>query len=115
MIEAKDKASVQINIGHVNGARFTPLAAACAPGKSRTALSACAASPSLLPARVHILRRLLTVLRTLLLPAADGVYTGEWTTMALCGFIRGMGEGDGCLDRLWTKCYDEAKASGVDL
>ena len=39
--------------------------------------------------------------------AESGVYTGEWTTMALCGFIRGMGEGDGCLDRLWTKCYEE--------
>ena len=47
--------------------------------------------------------------------AADGVYTGEWTTMALCGFIRGMGEGDGCLDRLWTKCYEEAKASGTEI
>lgn len=47
--------------------------------------------------------------------AADGVYTGEWTTMALCGFIRGMGEGDGCLDRLWTKSYDEAKAAGSEI
>jgi len=64
LIQAKDKASVQVNIGHVN---------------------------------------------------ADGVYTGEWTTMALCGFIRGMGEGDGCLDRLWTKSYDDAKASGVEV
>jgi len=58
LIEAKDKASMQINIGHVN---------------------------------------------------ADGVYTGEFTTMALCGFIRGMGEADGALDRLWTKCYEESK------
>ena len=57
LIEAKDKASIQINIGHVN---------------------------------------------------ADGVYTGEFTTMALCGFIRSMGEADGALDRLWTKCYDDA-------
>ena len=64
LIEAKDKASVQINIGHVN---------------------------------------------------ADGVYTGEWTTLALCGFVRSMGEGDGCLDRLWTKCADEAKLSGTDI
>ena len=28
--------------------------------------------------------------------------------MALCGFIRGMGEADGALDRLWKKCYDES-------
>ena len=41
--------------------------------------------------------------------AADGVYTGEFTTMALCGFIRGMGDGDGALDRLWTKCYEDSK------
>ena len=47
--------------------------------------------------------------------AADGVYTGEFTTMALCGFIRGMGEGDGCLDRLWTKCYEDAKMSGSEI
>ena len=41
--------------------------------------------------------------------AADGVYTGEFTTMALCGFIRKMGEADGFLDRLWTKCYEDNK------
>ena len=41
--------------------------------------------------------------------AADGMYTGEFTTMALCGFIRAMGEGDGCLDRLWTKVYEDSK------
>ena len=47
--------------------------------------------------------------------AADGVYTGEFTTMALCGFIRGMGEADGCLDRLWTKCYEESKVAGNEI
>lgn len=47
--------------------------------------------------------------------AADGVYTGEFTTMALCGFIRGMGEADGCLDRLWTKCYEESKMAGNEV
>ena len=58
MIESRDKASVQINIGHVN---------------------------------------------------ADGVYTGEWSTMAICGFVRAMGESDGSFDRLWTKCYEDNK------
>ena len=47
--------------------------------------------------------------------AGDGVYTGDFTTMAMCGFVRGMGEADGNLDRLWTKCYDEAKASGNEI
>ena len=47
--------------------------------------------------------------------AADGVYTGEWTTMAFCGFIRGMGESDGSFDRLWTKCYETAKANGSEI
>merc|ERR1712037_861426 len=64
LIHAKDKASVQLNIGHVN---------------------------------------------------ADGVYTGEWTTMALCGFIRSQGESDGALDRLWTKCYEDAKRAGHEI
>ena len=47
--------------------------------------------------------------------AADGVYTGEYTTLALCGFIRGMAEADGALDRLWTKAYDESKAAGAEI
>ena len=34
---------------------------------------------------------------------------GDYTTMALCGFIRKMGEADGFLDRLWTKCYEDNK------
>ena len=59
---------------------------------------------------VHMLRALFPVCSV-----ADGVYTGEWTTMALCGFIRSMGEGDGCLDRLWTSSYDAAKAAGSDI
>ena len=37
----------------------------------------------------------------------DGVYMGDYTTMAICGFVRKMGESDGFLDRLWTKCYEE--------
>merc|ERR1712087_918104 len=64
LIHANDKASVQINIGHVN---------------------------------------------------ADGVYTGEFTTLALCGFIRAQGEAYGALDRLWTKCYTEAKRGGIEM
>merc|ERR1712070_112209 len=64
LIHAKDKASVQLNIGHVNG---------------------------------------------------DGVYTGEFTTMAMCGFIRGLGEADGALDRLWVKCYEDAKRAGSEI
>ena len=33
----------------------------------------------------------------------SGVYTGQYSTFALCGFIRAMGDGDSALDRLWTK------------
>ena len=47
--------------------------------------------------------------------AAAGVYTGEFTPLALCGFVRAMGEADGNLDRIWTKVYDETKATGVEL
>merc|ERR1712228_559101 len=63
LIQAKDKASVQLNIGHVN---------------------------------------------------SDGVYTGEFTPMALCGFIRSQGEADGALDRLWTKQYEDRKRNNAD-
>merc|ERR1711988_1681759 len=62
LIQAKDKASVQLNIGHVNEA---------------------------------------------------GVYTGDFTPLALCGFVRAMGEADGNLDRLWVKAFEASKAEGV--
>lgn len=64
LISAKDKASVQLNIGHVS---------------------------------------------------ADGVYTGEYTPMALCGFIRSQGEADGEIDRKFTKVIAENKANGIDI
>ncbi|KAG8464146.1 hypothetical protein KFE25_003209 [Diacronema lutheri] len=50
LIHANDRASVQLNIGHVD---------------------------------------------------VNGVYTGECTTYALSGFIRGQGEADAALERLW--------------
>ncbi|MQM00565.1 hypothetical protein Taro_033302 [Colocasia esculenta] len=57
LITAKDHASVQINIGHLDD---------------------------------------------------SGMYTGQYTTIALCGFIRAQGDGDGALDRLWQKKKAEA-------
>jgi small subunit ribosomal protein S21e len=41
------------------------------------------------------------------------VYTGEYTTMALCGFIRSQGESDGALDRLFGKRLEDAKRAGI--
>mmetsp|Transcript_18575 Transcript_18575/g.60557 ORF Transcript_18575/g.60557 Transcript_18575/m.60557 type:complete len:83 (+) Transcript_18575:45-293(+) len=32
-----------------------------------------------------------------------GVYTGNYTTFALSGYVRNMGEGDSALDLLWQK------------
>ncbi|CAI5518707.1 unnamed protein product [Closterium sp. Naga37s-1] len=32
---------------------------------------------------------------------ANGLYTGQYNTFALCGFVRAQGEGDSSLDRLW--------------
>ncbi|KAK4352355.1 hypothetical protein RND71_027873 [Anisodus tanguticus] len=32
-----------------------------------------------------------------------GRYTGQFTTYALCGFIRAQGDADSALDRLWQK------------
>lgn len=33
----------------------------------------------------------------------NGVYTGQFTTFALCGFVRAQGDADSALDRLWAK------------
>ncbi|XP_019082989.1 PREDICTED: uncharacterized protein LOC104700234 isoform X7 [Camelina sativa] len=32
---------------------------------------------------------------------ADGVYTGQFTTFSLCGFVRAQGDADSGVDRLW--------------
>ncbi|KAJ8503940.1 hypothetical protein OPV22_004826 [Ensete ventricosum] len=58
LITAKDHASVQINIGHLD---------------------------------------------------ESGVYTGQFTTFALSGFIRAQGDADSALDRLWQKKKVEVK------
>ncbi|XP_047312797.1 40S ribosomal protein S21-2 [Impatiens glandulifera] len=39
----------------------------------------------------------------------NGVYTGQFTTFALCGFVRAQGDADGGLDRLWQKKKTESK------
>lgn len=39
----------------------------------------------------------------LLLGDENGVYTGQFTTFALCGFVRAQGDADSALDRLWAK------------
>ncbi|KAJ6839293.1 40S ribosomal protein S21-like [Iris pallida] len=58
LITAKDHASVQINIGHVD---------------------------------------------------ESGVYNGQFTTIALSGFIRAQGDADSVVDRIWTKKKVEAR------
>ncbi|KAH7666786.1 Ribosomal protein S21e protein [Dioscorea alata] len=58
LITAKDHASVQINIGHLD---------------------------------------------------ENGMYTGQHTTFALCGFIRAQGDADSALDRLWQKKKAEVR------
>ncbi|KAI8020761.1 40S ribosomal protein S21-2 [Camellia lanceoleosa] len=58
LITAKDHASVQINVGHLDEA---------------------------------------------------GCYTGQFTTFALCGFVRAQGDADSAVDRLWQKKKVEAR------
>ncbi|ESW10902.1 hypothetical protein PHAVU_009G247800 [Phaseolus vulgaris] len=58
LITAKDHASVQINIGHVD---------------------------------------------------ENGIYNGQFSTFALCGYIRAQGDADSALDRLWQKKKAEVK------
>ncbi|XAR61316.1 hypothetical protein NMG60_11034974 [Bertholletia excelsa] len=52
LITAKDHASVQINVGHLD---------------------------------------------------ENGIYIGQCSTFALCGFVRAQGDADSALDRLWQK------------
>ncbi|KAL2630578.1 hypothetical protein R1flu_015264 [Riccia fluitans] len=33
----------------------------------------------------------------------NGIYTNQFTTFALCGFVRSQGDADSALDRLWSK------------
>ncbi|KAL5732228.1 Small ribosomal subunit protein eS21y [Ranunculus cassubicifolius] len=33
----------------------------------------------------------------------NGLYTGQFTTFALCGFVRAQGDADGAIDRLCQK------------
>lgn len=40
---------------------------------------------------------------------ANGLYTGQFTTFALCGFVRAQGDADSGVDRLWQKKKVEAK------
>jgi hypothetical protein len=58
--------------------------------------------------RALVLRRARSTARA----DVNGVYTGECTTYALSGFVRGQGEADAALDRLWAKETGAAAASG---
>ncbi|CAL5437194.1 unnamed protein product [Camellia sinensis] len=58
LITAKDHASVQINVGHLD---------------------------------------------------ENGIYTGQFTTFALCGFVRAQGDADSAVDRLWQKKKTELR------
>ncbi|XP_068666772.1 small ribosomal subunit protein eS21-like [Aristolochia californica] len=39
----------------------------------------------------------------------SGIYTGQLSTFALCGFVRAQGDADGALDRLWVKKKAEVR------
>nr|XP_043619926.1 40S ribosomal protein S21-2-like [Erigeron canadensis] len=39
----------------------------------------------------------------------SGRYTGQFSTFALCGFVRAQGDADSALDRLWQKKKVEAR------
>ncbi|KAJ6928719.1 40S ribosomal protein S21-2 [Populus alba x Populus x berolinensis] len=40
---------------------------------------------------------------------ASGHYTGQFTTFALCGFVRAQGDADSAVDRLWQKKKTELR------
>ncbi|CAL8999432.1 unnamed protein product [Prunus brigantina] len=39
----------------------------------------------------------------------NGIYTGQFSTFALCGYVRAQGDADSGLDRLWQKKKAEVK------
>ncbi|KAG9446045.1 hypothetical protein H6P81_012173 [Aristolochia fimbriata] len=39
----------------------------------------------------------------------SGIYTGQLSTFALCGFVRAQGDADSALDRLWQKKKAEVR------
>ncbi|BFG34340.1 40S ribosomal protein S21-2 [Prunus yedoensis var. nudiflora] len=39
----------------------------------------------------------------------NGIYTGQFSTFALCGYVRAQGDADSGLDRLWQKKKTEVK------
>ncbi|CAL8161234.1 unnamed protein product [Prunus armeniaca] len=39
----------------------------------------------------------------------NGIYTGQFSTFALCGYVRALGDADSGLDRLWQKKKAEVK------
>ncbi|KAJ7568616.1 hypothetical protein O6H91_01G040600 [Diphasiastrum complanatum] len=43
-----------------------------------------------------------------------GVYTGQFTTFAFCGFVRAQGDVDSALDRLWQKKKAELDKAKFD-
>lgn len=82
---------MQLNVGHVGAREAHAALRALRASSSRAPISAAGADRA--PSRPRPC------------PRADvnGVYTGECTTYALSGFIRGQGEADAALDRLWAK------------
>ncbi|BFG34341.1 hypothetical protein CerSpe_206150 [Prunus speciosa] len=41
----------------------------------------------------------------------NGIYTGQFSTFALCGYVRAQGDADSGLDRLWQKKKPEVKTT----
>ncbi|KAK7348239.1 hypothetical protein VNO80_22790 [Phaseolus coccineus] len=39
----------------------------------------------------------------------NGIHNGQFSTFALCGFVRAQGDADSALDRLWQKKKAEVK------
>lgn len=137
LIHAKDKSSVQLNIGHVSGACHSQMlpGARSAGREQRRRIRCCCGGCALWLSRrdaAHSLCLLRVGRPAPPFPAhdepgpsaltlecqplaADGVYTGEYTMLALCGFIRQQGEGDGSLDRIFTKRLEEAKRQQIDI
>lgn len=45
----------------------------------------------------------------------SGIYTGQFSTFALCGYVRAQGDADSGLDRLWQKKKVEVKQQWKEM
>ncbi|CAB4313157.1 unnamed protein product [Prunus armeniaca] len=114
LITSKDHASVQINVGHLdeNGiytGQFSTFAL-CGYVRAQGVITElyiprkCSATNRWITSKDHASFQINVGHLD-----ENGIYTGQFSTFALCGYVRALGDADSGLDRLWQKKKAEVK------